>query len=112
MRASRFPLHLSVRYRRVGDPQWHEGKTENISRSGVLFRAEDSVQVDTDIEIRLALPVAAPGSGRPEVSCRGRVVRTISPSNNEPWPGSAIAIDDYNFMLPSADAESLSSSGL
>jgi len=101
-----------VRYRRVGDPQWHEGKTENISRSGVLFRAEDSVQVDTDIEIRLALPVAAPGRGRPEVSCRGRVVRTISPSNNEPWPGSAIAIDDYNFMLPSADAESLSSSGL
>ena len=112
MRASRFPLHLSVRYRRVGDPQWHEGKTENISRSGVLFRAEDSMQVDTDVEIRLALPVAAPNSGPPEVSCRGRVVRTIAPSDNEPWPGSAIAIDDYNFMLPSADAESLSSSGL
>jgi hypothetical protein len=112
MRASRFPLHLFVRYRRVGDPQWHEGKTENISRSGVLFRAEDSMQVDTDLEIRLELPVAAPGSARPEVSCRGRVVRTIAPSDNEPWPGSAIAIDNYNFMLPSADAEFLSSSDL
>jgi hypothetical protein len=112
MRASRFPLHLSVRYRRVGDPQWHEGKTENISHSGVLFRAEDSMQVDTDLEIRLELPAAAPGSARPEVSCRGRVVRTIAPSDNEPWPGSAIAIDNYNFMLPSADAEFLSSSDL
>ena len=112
MRASRFPLHLSVRYRRVGDPQWHEGKTENISHSGVLFRAEDSVQVDTDVEVRLVLPVASSGSGRPQVSCRGRVVRVISPSARDPWPGSAIVIDDYNFMLPSADAEYLSSSGL
>jgi hypothetical protein len=56
------------------------------------------MQVDTDIEIRLAQPVAAPGSGSPEISCRGRVVRTISPSDNEPWPGSAIAIDNYNFL--------------
>jgi hypothetical protein len=39
-------------------------------------------------------------------------VRTISPSDREPWPGSAIVIDDYDFMLPSADAEFLSSSGL
>jgi len=70
------------------------------------------MQVDTDVEIRLALPVAAPNSGPPEVSCRGRVVRTIAPSDNEPWPGSAIAIDNYNFMLPSADAEFRSSSGL
>jgi hypothetical protein len=70
------------------------------------------MQVDTDLEIRLELPVAAPGSRRPEVSCHGRVVRTISPSDNEPWPGSAIAIDDYKFMLPSADAAYLSSSDL
>ena len=103
MRASRFPLHLSVRYRRVGDPQWHEGKTENISRSGVLFRAEDSMQVDTDLEIRLELPVAAPGSGRPEVSCRGRVVRTISPSDDEPWPGSAVLIEHHDFVPPPFD---------
>jgi hypothetical protein len=111
MRASRFPLHLPVRYRRIGDPQWHEGRTENISRSGVLFRAEDLMQVDTSIEIRLALAVTAPGSESPEIACRGRVVRTISPSDNQPLPGSAIVIDNYDFVHPPADAESLSSSG-
>jgi hypothetical protein len=109
MRASRFPLRLSVRYRSLGDPQWHEGKTENISRSGALFRAEESVDVDEEVEIRLALPVAAPGSRSPQVFRRGRVVRTVSPSDNEPWPGSAVAFENYDAMLPSAGAEFMSS---
>ena len=109
MRASRFPLHLLVRYRRVGDPEWRQGKTENISRSGVLFRAAELVLPDTDVELRLALPVAAPGREPPEVSCRGRVVRTVSPSENEPWPGSAIVIEHYDFLPPPVDSQSLSS---
>jgi len=108
MRASRFPLHLSVRYRRVGDPQWRQGKTENISRSGVLFRAQECVEIDQSVELRLELPVAAPGRQRPEVSCRGRVVRTVSPSDNEPWPGSAVIIEDYDFLPPPTDVTFLS----
>ena len=37
-RAPRFSLRLPIRYRTVGEPAWHDGTTENISRSGVLFR--------------------------------------------------------------------------
>jgi hypothetical protein len=97
-----------VRYRRVGDRQWHEGKTENISRSGVLFRARECVEIDQSVELRLELPVAAPGGDCPEVSCRGRVVRTVSPSDNQPWPGSAVMIEQYDFLPPPTDLTLLS----
>jgi hypothetical protein len=108
MRASRFPLHLLVRYRRVGDRDWRQGKTENISRSGVLFRAEECVEIDQNVEFRLELPVAAPGREFPEVFCRGRVVRTIAPSDDEPWPGSAVMIEHHDFVPPLSDVRSLS----
>src|SRR5437763_14315297 len=108
MRATRFPLHLSVRYRRVGDRQWRHGTTENISRSGVLFRAEECVEIDESVELRLELPVAMPGRECPEVSCRGRVVRTVSPSDREPCPGSAVMIEDYDFLPPASNLTFLS----
>src|SRR3954464_6269301 len=47
MRAFRFPLHVPLHYRRVGEQHWHEGTVENISCSGVLLRAEDFLQVHT-----------------------------------------------------------------
>ncbi len=108
MRASRYPLHLSVRFRRLGDRDWLPGKTENISRSGVLFRAEERVEIDQNIELRLELPVTTPGRECPEVFCRGRVVRTVSPSQDEPWPGSAVMIEHHDFLPSSIDFTSLS----
>jgi hypothetical protein len=36
-RAQRYPLHIPLKYRPSGTPNWWEGRTENISRSGVLF---------------------------------------------------------------------------
>jgi hypothetical protein len=102
MRAPRFPLQLSVAYRPLGADEWRIAETENISRSGVLFRAKESVDVHTHIELRLKLP--APGSvANPEVTCRGRVVRTVSPSDGQPLYGSAIAIDYYDFVPAAAE---------
>ena len=71
--------------------------TENISRSGLLFRADELVPVEVDLELRFVLPdVGAPGQA--EVVCRGRVVRTVSPSEDQPWRGAAIMIDEYDFL--------------
>ncbi len=36
-RATRFSVHMPVRYRAIGEGEWREGHTENISRTGVLF---------------------------------------------------------------------------
>jgi len=97
MRSARFPLHFPVQYRRLGETAWRQGITENISCSGLLFRAEESLPVEADLEVRLELPaVAAPG--RAEVVCRGRVVRTVAPSEDSPWLGAAITIEAYDFL--------------
>ena len=38
--APRVPIRTRVRYREPGDGDWIEGLTENISRSGILFRGQ------------------------------------------------------------------------
>ena len=97
MRAERFAVNLPVRYRPVGDATWRRGRTENISYSGVLFRAEDLLQVDTRIELRVVLPVEIV-EDRPEVLCQARIVRTVSPTPMDARPGLAVRIEEYRFM--------------
>ena len=43
-RARRFNLHLPLRYRPLGEENWRPGTTENISRSGLLFLAQELLQ--------------------------------------------------------------------
>src|ERR1700751_5387778 len=56
IRAQRFQLHLPLRYRRLGETQWHVGKTENTSRSGLLLQSDDVLQPNAQLEINLVLP--------------------------------------------------------
>ena len=94
-RARRFPLGLALRYRCVGDPEWHEGLTENISRSGVLFRTTHIFDIDTPLEMSFTLPA---GRVAPAVNCQGRVVRTVLPARAQAPPGMAASILDYEFV--------------
>src|SRR6202790_168412 len=57
-RAQRFYLQLPLRYRRLGEKEWHVGTTENISRSGMLFEADELLQPAAQLEINLVLPAA------------------------------------------------------
>lgn len=105
MRAPRFPLHLKLQYRRVGARDWCDGETENISRSGVLFRATEAVEVNAPVELRLAVPGAGSGGESAEICCRGKVVRTVSEADHDGYiePGYAVAIEHYDFVPASAD---------
>ena len=94
-RAPRFPLQLPLRYRAVGEGTWREGRTENISRSGVLFRAENLLQVSTAVELTFMLSVADLNS---EVFCRGQVVRTVPPAGPSDPPSLAATIANYHFQ--------------
>jgi hypothetical protein len=102
MRAPRFPLHLVLRYRRIGEDTWRQAQTENISRSGVLFRTEDPFEVNTPVELSMVLATGVVRRDAAEVLCRGRVVRTVAPTENAEAPGSAVAIEDYAFHPPPA----------
>ena len=61
-RASRVPLTLTLRYRPGGEIGWSEAQTINISRSGVLFAADESLEIDTPIEMNLDLPLEVGGA--------------------------------------------------
>ncbi len=58
-RAPRFAIQMPVRYRVCGQVNWYEGRAENISRSGVLFRGQRIIEPLTSIEMSFVLPVEA-----------------------------------------------------
>jgi hypothetical protein len=93
-----------VRYRQVGEFDWHVGRTQNVSRSGVLVCAEQRVDVDVSVELRVELPPSASGKGNSaEIACHGRVVRTVPETDDCREPGYAVSIDSYDFV-PSVTA--------
>ena len=104
-RAQRFQLQLPLKYRRLDEQRWHSGETRNISRSGMLFEAEDSLQPRVVLEINLVLPAEIAGLSPTEVICRGEVVRTVK-QNGDKMPALAAKILQYHFQhgtpLPSA----------
>jgi DNA-binding response OmpR family regulator len=97
-RAQRFQLHLPLRYRRLGETQWHVGKTENISRSGLLFQSDDVLQPNAQLEINLVLPAEIAGLAGTEVVCRGEVVRTVERQGESVSPALAARILQYHFQ--------------
>jgi DNA-binding response OmpR family regulator len=97
-RAQRFQLHLPLRYRRLGETQWHVGKTENISRSGLLFQTDDVLQPNSQLEINLVLPTEIAGLAGTEVVCRGEVVRTVEKRGDTVSPALAARILQYHFQ--------------
>jgi PAS domain S-box-containing protein len=97
-RATRFDLHLPLKYRLVGESGWREGTTENISRSGMLFRAEESVAPNAQLEINLVLPAEIAGLAAAEVVCRGEVVRTVETEAGTVSPTLAAKILQYHFQ--------------
>ncbi len=77
-RAPRFTIQLPMRFRMPGDTEWSTATTENISRSGVLFRTIRKVSPNSHIELQLTLPSEITGGSVLQVGCRGEVVRTIA----------------------------------
>jgi PAS domain S-box-containing protein len=97
-RAQRFQLHLPLKYRQLGEKDWHEGKTTNISRSGMLFQAEQMLQPNAVLEINLVLPAEIAGLSPTEVVCRGEIVRTVKRHGETIPPELAARILQYHFQ--------------
>ena len=97
-RAQRFNLHLPLKYRLVGEHDWRRGTTENISRSGMLFRAEELIPPAAQLEINLVLPPEIAGLAAAEVVCRGEVVRAMKPESPTVNPALAAKILQYHFQ--------------
>ncbi len=96
-RARRFSLQLPVRYRPMGSENWNQGKTENVSCTGMLIRAGERMDVNQEVEVILVLEVDVVGEVSPEVLCLGHVVRKLDPVPTSPFAKLAVRIQDYHF---------------
>jgi PAS domain S-box-containing protein len=97
-RAQRFNLQLPLKYRLLGEDSWQIGTTENISRSGLLFRGEQMLRPNAQLEINLVLPPEIAGISATEVVCRGEVVRAVEPEGSTLHPALAAKILQYHFQ--------------
>jgi PilZ domain len=79
-RAPRYAVQMPIQYRLLGSSAWRDGTTENISRSGVLFRCARVLEHSTWLEMNLSLPAEIAGERAANVICRGRIVRAIVPA--------------------------------
>jgi hypothetical protein len=97
-RARRFNLQLPLRYRPLGEKSWRPGTTENISRSGLLFQAQEFLYPNAQLEISLVLPPEIAGLAATEVICRGEVVRSVEAQGQGVSPALAAKILQYHFQ--------------
>ena len=88
---------MTLRYRPAGQGNWKKGTVENISRSGVLFRAQEEVAVQTAVDIALVLE-GPQIEEAPEVVCWAVIVRQ-EPSEQDPALLAA-KIVHYDFVRP------------
>jgi PAS domain S-box-containing protein len=97
-RARRFNLQLPLRYRPLGEKSWRPGTTENISRSGLLFQAQELLHPNAQLEISLVLPAEIAGLASTEVICRGEIVRSVEAHGQSVNPALAAKILQYHFQ--------------
>jgi hypothetical protein len=91
---------VPVLFRVRGSEEWMEGTTENLSRSGLLFRTEAELTVGAELELKLEMPEELTGEWVPEVLSRGvvtRATKAASKSKDQEMFLIACAIDDYDF---------------
>ncbi len=97
-RARRFSLPVVIQFRPLEETTWQEGQVENVSRSGILFRAPQPLSLHTPIEMRFDLPAELGGEPGAHVVCAGEIIRVIPPPGPDQQPILAARIMDYQFV--------------
>lgn len=111
-RAKRFALRFPVYFRPPDSPTWLEGMTENISYTGVLFHSESPslLEVESTVELRLQIAVAAQGQDPAEIRGKGVVVRLERKGVPEIPVVMAVAMRDCRIVRrPSVETGSVGS---
>jgi len=75
VRAARFTVAVPLKYRRVGEQDWHSGVAENISQTGIFFRGDRGLTEEEVIEINFTLR-AVPAPDSPARPTTAIIVRT------------------------------------
>ena len=97
-RLQRYDLNLALRYRAKGETTWYEGRTENISDTGVYLRGNCLMAVDSEVEISFEAIRGTDGEALAEIKCQGQIVRVVLPLALDSHPGLAVRIAQYSFV--------------
>ena len=92
-RDRRVQFEAPLRYRRVGDSEWHFGNTIDASGSGLLFFCDNPLEVGAEVEVILPAMAQQAGSiSQLDLAYVGRVVRRVLPAGSEGRPAVAISV--------------------
>ena len=83
----------------MGESIWRDGKSQNVSHSGVLFLPEAALSLHTSIELMLEMPAEMPAS-KGMLLRRGRIVRGVPPSAPRDRPAYAAAAFEHDYWPP------------
>jgi hypothetical protein len=104
-RAPRYPNEGPIRFRPGEAGEWYPGVMFNVSQTGVVFRADQIMDVNSPVEMNYVLPIEIAGKEGAVVICRGEVVRTTMPKTDDNRPLIAAMILEYlpgSLWKPSA----------
>jgi hypothetical protein len=96
--SDRFPIERDVRYRvlsKRGSEESGEGKTLNISSSGILFKSEHTLLPGRRLEVAVSWPAQLNNKCALKLVARGRIVRFEEGC-------AAMEIQQYEFRTQSA----------
>ena len=97
-RERRVRYDIPLQYRVYGTKDWLDGTVENISRSGVLFRCQQSLDMGQQVEMIFEMPAEISGQPGSRVLCSGALARVTLPTAAEDRVRMAATIDGYHFL--------------
>ena len=99
-RAQRFQIHTPLRYRTAGGGEWRAGMIVNISESGMLFRTDQRLGANPEVEMRFSLSTGIRGEGAVQVVCRGVIARVVTEPGGMTITALAARITKFHFVRP------------
>jgi hypothetical protein len=104
-RERRLRCDSPILFRAANGSEWLHGHAENISRSGLLFHADEQFPLGTALELILDMPHEISGSGGAKVICQAKVARVVPAVDGRP-PHTAAMIEEYQ-LLPAGEVSGL-----
>jgi hypothetical protein len=95
--AERFPITASMLFRERSEAEWRSASTVNLSRSGVLFQADEPLPgMGQVVDFIVTLPMNGM-TPAPQVHCTGHIVRIASEKLAGGGHAVAVTVDGYAF---------------
>ncbi len=92
----RVPIEMPLRYHLSGQTEWKQGFAVNISSGGLLFRADQPLNIHSPIQFNYDLPDAVPGGRGLTVNCKGEILRADVPKAGDEDFAFAVKVLEYH----------------